>query len=286
LPENFERVYENSVRESAPGEFELRYHGGDAEIIYRYRPRTGDLGELRVAVDGGAPFRPMDGGGVRFAKAGAGELVSAAVDGKEVAARFRYGDRLVDYRFEPRGKSLVLDVWCEGGAATELSFGTVRDVRNPRLITVPYITLGKANPRVLISGTKQHRVFTSIWFDWYRSNASEPYFFEQPSVTADSAQINGGMRYVPKTDGVRNGLYERVFVTTSPIYEETLPTIPNPRSLRAREGSGVVWTVAQPEVFQTDYSDAGGFALTGSIRSCSTATRSPGATATTATRCG
>ena len=79
-------------------------------------------------------------------------------------------------------------------------------------------------------------VFTSVWFDWYRTNASEPYFVKEPKVTSDGAEINGGMRYLAKTNGERNNLYERIFVTASPFYEETLPTIANPPSLRQEEG--------------------------------------------------
>jgi hypothetical protein len=150
-------------------------------------------------------------------------------------------------------KSLVLDVWCEGGEATELSFGRVSGVAHPRLITVPYITYTETSPRVLISGDAAHPVFTSVWFDWYRSNASEPYFTADPKVTSDSAEINGGMRYLPKTDGLRNNLYERIFITNSPNYEETLSTIANPPSIRQVEGKQVLWTVTGPESFVKDH---------------------------------
>ena len=57
------------------------------------------------------------------------------------------------------------------------------------------------------------------------------------------------MRYLPKTDGLRNNLYERIFITNSPNYEETLPTIANPPSIRQVEGKQVVWTVTEPESF-------------------------------------
>ena len=58
------------------------------------------------------------------------------------------------------------------------------------------------------------------------------------------------MRYIAKTDGLRNNLYERIFVTNSPRYEEVLPTIANPPSLRQQEGKQVVWTVTEPETFR------------------------------------
>jgi hypothetical protein len=256
LPANFEKNFKVSVREVMPGRFELRYDGRDGTVVYEYRPAKGRLSELTVSVNGGAPIEPLDGGGVRFVDTGSvaeGELVSAELVDSAVQARFRVGSRMVEYQMRLWQKSLVLDAWCESGEATELAFGRVSGVAHPRLITVPYITYGKANPRVLISGDAAHSVFTSIWFDWYRSNASEPYFAADPKVTSDSAEINGGMRYLPKTDGSRNNLYERIFITNSPHYEEVLPTIANPPSIRQAEGKQVLWTVTGPESFAKDH---------------------------------
>jgi hypothetical protein len=105
-----------------------------------------------------------------------------------------------------------------------------------------------------MSGSELEPVFISIWFDWYRTNATEAFAAQEPRVDESSAEINGGMRYIPKTDGNRNNLYERVFVTTSPIYEETLPTTANPPSLRQREGKEVLWTVSFPRSsFRSDH---------------------------------
>lgn len=258
LPTNFETNSQVSVRETGKNLFELRYQGADATVVYEFQPRTGNLSELTVSVNGGAAFRPLDGGGIRFAGTPAGSvpegrLVSASLEAGSVKAGFQYGSHLVDYQLRVLQKSLVLDVWCDGGAATELSFGRVAGVTQPKLITVPYITYGSTNPRVLLSGSASKPVFTSVWFDWYRSNASEPYYTNQPKVTLDGAEINGGMRYIAKTGGLRNKLYERIFVTNSPRYEEVLPTIANPPSLRQQEGKQVVWTVTEPESFVKDH---------------------------------
>ena len=258
LPSNFEKDFQVSARQAGPGRFEFTYKGRDATVVYEYQPRAGALGELSARVNGGAPFRPLEGGGVRFAETpagqvAAGQLVSATLEGSAVEAKFRAGTRVIEYRLQLWQKSLVLDAWCDGGGAVELVYGRVAGVRDPKLITVPYITYSHFNPRVLMSGDRARPLFTSVWFDWYRSNASEPFFVTEPKVTADSAEVNGGLRYIAKTDGKRNNLYERVFVTTSPVYEETLPTVPNPPSLRQAEGKQVVWTVAQPETFPKDH---------------------------------
>ncbi len=270
LPHNFERNFRLTVRQTSPERFELRYEGRDATVVYEYRPRNGDLGEITASVKGGASFRPMAEGGVRFADTAAGkmaegELVSAALADDVVRAVFRQGARRVAYELRLWQKSLVLDVRCEGGEAEALSFGRVTGVTSPKLITVPYLTYGESNPRVLMSGPASRPVFTSVWFDWYRTNASAPYFMKQPKVTAGGAQVNGGLKYIANTEGRRNSMYERLFVTASPIYEETLPTIANPPSLRQEDGKSVVWTVAgNVETFQRDHArcrDIGAYGL-------------------------
>lgn len=259
LPENFERDYEVSARQTGANQFEFTYKGKDATVIYDYSPVKGVLGEIRARVDGGAPFRPMDGGGIRFGdgaegEVAQGELLSARLNGKAVEVRFRMGSRMVDYQLQLWGKSLVLDAWCDGGEAVELRFGKVAGVTNPRLIRVPFISYTRASiPRVLLSGSADKPLFTSIWFDWYRTNASAPFMPDEPKLTGDSAEINGGMRYLARTDGVRNNLYERIFLTVSPNYEEVLPTIANPPSLRQEEGKQVLWTVTELSNFKSDH---------------------------------
>lgn len=259
LPENFEQEFSTRIWSRGSAIFEFRYQGKDATVSYVYRPARGSLEEIEASLNDGPPFRPLDGGGVRFTEPGAGQvadcaLVSAGlVDPGVVEARFRCGSHLVDYQLRLWQKSLVIDVWCDGGAATALDFGRVTGVENPKPILVPYLTYGSSNPRVAMFGPASRPGFVSVWFDWYRSNASEPYFTASPEVTANSVQINGGLRYIAKTDGLRNNLYERLFVTVSPRYEETLPTIANPPSLRQQEGRQVVWTVTQPSTFEADH---------------------------------
>ncbi|MCP5118222.1 MAG: hypothetical protein GY953_45995, partial [bacterium] len=258
LPSNLETDFQVTSRETGANQFELQYKGRDATVTYQYRPNSGNLAELTVSVDGGPAFRPMEDGGVRFAdtpegQLAEGELVSATLNDGVVEAKFRYGSRLVDYQLRLWQKSVVLDVWCDSGEATTVSFGRVAGVKNPKLITVPYITYSSFNPRVLMSGSKAEPVFTTVWFDWYRSNASAPHFTKKPKVTANTAEINGEVRYIAKTNGDRNNLYERIFITNSPVYEETLPTVANPPSLRQKEGSEVVWTVTSPETFPADH---------------------------------
>ncbi len=133
LPTNFEKDFKVSVRETAKHEFEFRYAGKDATVVYDYKPAQGTLSEITARVDGGHDFHPLDGGGVRFTgtpegQIAKGALLEAKLTGDVVHARFRMGSHIVDYALRLWQKSLVLDAWCDGGAATELSFGKVSGV--------------------------------------------------------------------------------------------------------------------------------------------------------------
>ena len=67
LPANFEKSFKVSARETAPRHFEFRYDGRDATVVYEYRPPKGRAGRADRAPQRRCEFRPLGGGGVRFA---------------------------------------------------------------------------------------------------------------------------------------------------------------------------------------------------------------------------
>ncbi|MCC6441899.1 MAG: hypothetical protein IT210_00425 [Armatimonadetes bacterium] len=239
LPSNFQKSYKNAVVEAEPGVYIFTYRGRDADIAYRFAPQEGFFG-LTVLSKGQKISRPMEGAGVRFEKeAGKTKLISAALKDRALTARYDVGGHEVAYTFRIWQKSLVIDAVARGGEAVDFSFGQITEASNPKLVLIPYLTYGGSNPRALCSGPAEEPVFTSIWLDWYRSNGSEPYSNE--GIVQGAARINGGVRYNPKTDGSRNELFERIFLTVSPIFEETLPTIPNPPSPWGKEAGRHLW---------------------------------------------
>jgi hypothetical protein len=144
LPTNFEKNFKVTVQEIGPRRFELRYVGPDSTVVYEYHPEKGGLGELTARLNAGSAFKPLEGGGVRLVgtptgSVAQGELIAAGLADDAVQAKFRMGSQLVEYRLQLWQKSLVLDVWCEGGEATELSFGRVSGVSHPGLS--PCLTL-------------------------------------------------------------------------------------------------------------------------------------------------
>jgi len=245
LPSNFTSGFKNSVRETSPGSYEFAYAARDCEVTYAYMPHTGGLGEITAYVDGRQVCVPMQGGGLELDDGSVreGRLVSSSLENGEVAAVFEFGHGAdavrAEYRLRIRQKSLVMDFICRGGKAAGLSLGEVREVEDPGLVLIPYLTFGGSNPRVLCFGSPDSPRFTSVWVDWYRSNGSALWSHEwaQP----DAAKINGGVRYLKKTDGRRNDLYERVFLTVSPTFEETLPTIANPPTAHGKVVGECLW---------------------------------------------
>lgn len=257
LPSNFESDYRNEVRETAHDVFEFSYIGKDCRVKYVWAPKTGTLDDITAYVNDAKVSRPMVGGGVMLGGGvPKGAAVRAGAGKDEAEAHFSLiheGVWALDvvYRMRIRGKSLVIDVI--SGRTEGLSLGEVRDVENPRLVAIPYITVGSGgNPKVLCSGKPESPVFTSVWIDWYRSNASN--MVSQEWAQTDSAKINGGVTYGRKTDGTVNDLYERVFLTVSPTFEETLPTIANPVGENAHMAVDRLWQESWgPQDFEKEH---------------------------------
>lgn len=253
LPINLTKQFRTEVRREGKT-FSFRYKGSDAEIVYRFDPTQG-LSGIQAFVNGEPLGQLMAGGRVRFADGKTeGKLLHAELRNGVVTARY---ENEVTYRLRLWQKSLVIDAFCRNerkapdAEAIALDFGEIRPPSSRFThyallpIYVPFITYGGgSNPVVAMVKQRaqgKRQAFVSIWLDWYRSNGSEPYAFPDGQPTATGLRINGGIRYNPKTDGKRNDLFERVFATVSPNFEEVLPVIPNPRGLHAHLAIDRLW---------------------------------------------
>ncbi len=251
LPDNLTQDFEVKLEE-VDGVYHFRYRGSDGELVYRYQPSTGTLGDVTAEWVGcGKPFRPMADGGVYFAvdegeKAVAPEaleLVSVRRDGNTIESvwRCRVGDRNMEAKYTLRlwQKSLVIDVQCLGGEVAEFRIGRAVGVDNPRLVTLPYLACEAQRPAVVVMGPVERPLFAFSMVDYYRSNASSLWAFNE--VSEDGVAYNGGSRYTPKTDGKRNDCFERLFLTVSPRFEEILPNVANPKSPWMHVAGNRVW---------------------------------------------
>jgi hypothetical protein len=236
------------------GAFGFVYTAPGTYFRYDLKPKTGSFGDISISWKGSTPgLRPCVDGGVYFATdtgpqppERAEHLGTQLADdpefankpftsehAKKVVSRWRMhlGDRLaeVTYTYRLWGKSLVIDVVAPGGEIAEVRYGRCEGAQNPRLVTLPFYPMGAGGPRpaVLVSDSKEP-LFLMGNTCWYLSDASQPFAVNE--VKDGKATYNGGTRYIPKTDGKRNDVYERFFITVSNRFEEVLPTIPNPES--------------------------------------------------------
>lgn len=221
----------------------FRYRDAETRLEYEVRAGTRFWEPVVVTLNGAVVARAMAEAGPQFvAEAEDARLIEAQAVGNELKATWRARVNGTEVVIQSTSrlwqKSLVVDCVCTGGLATGLSYGRIEGVENPELLRLPYMNYGGHHLNVLMSKGKTP-YFASVWMDWYRSNASAPYCVDK--IDADEVQLNGGVRYQPKTDGRRNDLYERFFVTFSPTFEETLATIANPPAKRGREAATRLW---------------------------------------------
>jgi hypothetical protein len=259
LPENLTDEFDVEVIPQGEN-WLFRYRGADGTLEYVYAPQSGDLGDVSIRWQGETPMRPLVGGGVRLATADEVEgllnwggvyiprepkavvpetirLIDCKRDGDSVISQWRVENDSqsaeVTYTFRLWGKSLVVDVHCQGGEVAEVHAGAVQGVANPRLVKIPYWTgedlgAGRDRPAVLVIGDPKEPLFLTTFLDHYHSGASQLFF--RTGVDETRSFCAGGSRYLPRTDGRRNDCFERIFVTLSPRFEEVLPTIANPPS--------------------------------------------------------
>lgn len=236
LPMQMSGPFRTVVSVSKGSSFTLTYLGKDCRLRYEVDARKG-LSGIRAFVNDAPVGALMTGAGVVSAGISVQPaLAKASLKSGVITAAYADGTTL---RLRLWQKSLVVDVLNRTGKATELRFGEATGLTSPRTLRIPLLTYGGADPTVLISDAGKQPVFTSLWPDWYRSNGSELYSTER--MTRNNARINGGVRYNPRTDGKRNPMFERLFLTVSPTFEEVLPTVPNPVGLHARQASERLW---------------------------------------------
>ncbi len=242
LPDNLTADFSTKLELAGEG-WRLIYKDADTQIEYEIKAGERFWEPVIVKLNGNIVGKAMTEAGLKFvAEPTDARLVQTQFTNNELHASWRAtvdgAEVVIQSTVRLWQKSLVVDCICTGGLATELSYGRIEGVEKPELLLLPYINYGGHHLNVLMSKGKVP-YFASIWMDWYRSNASEPYAVDK--IDRDGVQLNGGVRYVPKTNGRRNDLYERFFVTFSPIFEETLPTIANPPAKRGREAATRLW---------------------------------------------
>lgn len=249
LPVNVHQDFQVKAGWTRRGEaFYFQYQGPDGKLTYHIHwPDGWPVVEAQWGKK--ARFQVLSGAGILMAaKPAASTWRLKAAEGADNQLSLTCENERnvrVTHVYRLWQKSLVWDVTCRGGQAASLTFGDAGPFRKGELIPIPYLTYGASNPPVaMVWPDADTGLFMTVWPDWYRSNASAPV--GNPVLAPDGAgrlfvRQLGAMNYVPRTDGRRNDLYERIFLTVSPVYEEVLPVIPNPASPHAEAAGGRLW---------------------------------------------
>ncbi|MBO5751197.1 MAG: hypothetical protein J6R80_02200 [Kiritimatiellae bacterium] len=179
----------------------LRYKGADGNLEYVWR---GSPDTLTASWNGCKEFRPWAGGGAT----GVNERVS--------------------YNITIKGKTLVVELSAAPGVQV-ISMGHVSGAKELSQTYVPSLGDGywwdNNRSKVTAVDAGGEKLFVLNFPDWYVSAASAVEGLKQPSGTFDRACV-----YRAKTDGTYNKVSERVYVTVSPEFMETLPVVANPPS--------------------------------------------------------
>ena len=275
LPESSQNLFKDAFHFYGDG-CDFAYEGTDGTLEYFYNPKSGTWSDVAARYEGGERFYPCAEGGVNALIGEDGseepvesrELASFGQTSEGVKAvwnlKSKSAEAKVEYRFKIKGKSLIVDTIALGGKVPSVSAGRLENVSDPRVFAIPYYLYdygrrpGVATFRPIDAKEGAKALFASANIDWYRSSASylsgkhgvesyekevrvgEPGAFKTETQEFTAVILNGSADYRAKTDGTRNDVYERFIFTISPDFDETLPSIPNPKSpYREVAGKGV-----------------------------------------------
>ena len=196
----------------ADGVTTFSYIGADGRLDYFWR---GTPDTLEASWNGGARFRPCRGAGAKT------------------------NPEAASYEARLDGKTLVVDVQAPAGEEY-VSMGRPDGARILSRSAVGCLADGyewedsRSLVTALDDGTS--RFFTLTFGDWYVSDASALTFHADAAGVTNCAAV-----YRPKTDGLRNPVRERLYVTVSPDFVETLPVIANPTSVWKKVTGSHAW---------------------------------------------
>jgi len=136
-----------------------------------------------------------------------------------------------------RQKSLIMGIIenAEKGCVKEIRIGEIISDTGKKVV-VPYLNFDyKLRPYIL----SDNSLFTFAIFDWYYTNASTYKEGDQQKNRFNLGKVG----YIPKTNGERNPVREKLFINISPDVWEVFPTIDNPASPMRSFQADRLWDV-------------------------------------------
>ncbi|MBE6379952.1 MAG: hypothetical protein E7047_03395 [Lentisphaerae bacterium] len=222
------------------------YEGKDAKVVYTYTPKSGTLSDLSVTINGKS-FQPAVNGGIvanvksaKFTPAAANlkaKLLKQSFENNRLQTLWQWTLNGETFKFEQnfwiKGKSLAVETRALSADGIAFDCGKTLNTENPRLFQLTYLNNRWNYPRIMVTDD----YFVSVFLDWYYSDASS--LMEGSSrfgvdgarvYSKKSAKIMGGSYYLPLTNGKRNPVYEKMYITVSPELHDVMPHINNPPS--------------------------------------------------------
>ncbi len=151
------------------------------------------------------------------------------------------------YKLQISGKTLIItvDVRNNSVKATGINFDRCENAYNKNVVIVPFLNLFN----LLYSND----CYTSLFVDWEFTSAStiyplDPWEYNVPDfVSKNSARYTQHIAYKKKTNGLRNPLKEKIYLTVSSNIDEVLPNLPGPiAALRNQAASKTVLSYGPP----------------------------------------
>ncbi len=238
LPTNKNQQYTNKVEKK--GDFyHFTYQANDASITYQIDPKLPVGG---ITLLNGNDLKNINSGAKIVFENGetaSWKIVSQKLQRDTLFIQYKATTKKITQQFKCyytiAQKSLVWNIEEQSttGRVAEIQLGGTSNVENGKLVSIPFLTY---NPFANNSYTHDRPdllyadgLFYFTMFDWYYTNASL-YFAGTKGINGGVATYNGGVRYIPLNNGIRNPVREKLFINVSPDVHEVFPTIDNPKS--------------------------------------------------------
>jgi hypothetical protein len=214
--------------------FIARFEQNGEHITYSYSPESGNLSDFHIVSDSGEEIDPFIDGDIEFITLGSEDkieivehvLESIEKSGERIIYHWNYinGIFKIPYTIALaiRYNSLIIDIAVQSEKAGGLHLGHLKSNKPVKLIRIPMLTYGVPDPQVVCSGD----LFIFALIDHYYTHASM-LFAQNKMLSETEVFFNGGCHYLPKTDGRRNPLEERIVLSVSSDFHDVLPTIPH-----------------------------------------------------------
>jgi len=221
--------------------YNFKYSGPTDTITYNYsKIKGGTFKALTTKVGNNYTFSPSFGGVSAFLSNttaypwGSGvtfNLDSCYISGTlslhtQWTMKYNNDTYIYFYDLTLSGRTLIIDISSPSTKGQYIHTLRCDKAGRAYALKIPYLT----NATILFSHDttfSQRKVFTSFFSDWAISDASGYSISDMSRKDSGAVSYGQTIRYTPKTNGTRNKIKERFYLTTSPDLSNVLPNIPN-----------------------------------------------------------